>query len=348
MQNDRAAIPVKILTGFLGAGKTSLINQLLKQANCGPVAVIVNEFGQIGLDKKLIKADGDKVIELENGCLCCTINSRLSETILMLLEKSPQQILIETSGIADPLPMINTLLGDPALSRKIKFAGLYCVFDTLHGAETLSRHIEAKNQLTLADRIVLTKLDLAKDRNQAFEQADKLLGPIAPTAKIVSADEMIKNQPDLWEAEFSLHNKQQSNTHHPTSKHKIKALSLVHDHPIEGKALELFFDLLFSAHQPDKGQHIIRFKALVMLKRQKQLLEIHGVNGVLSRPMPYARSESDTPIQSRLVILYQGLEEKTIWQWFNASIDKPASDTPDRQALTGNPLAIVGFSTLPK
>ncbi|MBN8909133.1 MAG: GTP-binding protein, partial [Rhodospirillales bacterium] len=160
-------IPVSIVTGFLGSGKTTLIGRILRDPGFARTAVIVNEFGEIGLDHSLIARSDEKLLALTTGCLCCAVRSDLTETLLDLQARRAagsadyDRVLIETSGLADPAPILHALMTDPAITDHHVPDTLLTVVDTVFGAATLLRHPEARRQVALADVLVLSKTDLA-------------------------------------------------------------------------------------------------------------------------------------------------------------------------------------------
>ena len=184
-------LPVAVLTGFLGSGKTTLLNRLLKHPGLGETAVIVNEFGEIGIDNALIeKLDGNTVL-LDSGCLCCTVREDLANTMRDLFVKRLRgeipmfkNLLIETTGLADPAPIIHTLMTDPLISTRFRLDSVVSTVDAVNGMATLNNHQEAVKQAAMADRIVVTKTDIAKpDDIAALLLRLKAINPAAPVLR---------------------------------------------------------------------------------------------------------------------------------------------------------------------
>src|SRR5580700_10844632 len=163
-----ARIPVTVVTGFLGSGKTTLIRELLGKPEGADTAVVVNEYGEAGIDNALLRASSDATVLLGNGCICCTVRTDLQESLRTLFADrargavpSFRRVIIETSGLADPGPVLQTFASDRALGQEFHLQALIAVIDAPNGARNLASAPEAREQVALADRIVLTKTDLA-------------------------------------------------------------------------------------------------------------------------------------------------------------------------------------------
>ncbi|MBD0275950.1 MAG: GTP-binding protein, partial [Acetobacteraceae bacterium] len=157
-------IPVLVLTGFLGAGKTTLLGRLLREPAWADTAVVVNEFGEVALDHALVAASEDTLVSLSTGCFCCAARGGLAETLLDLRRRREAgtvpryaRVVVETSGLADPVPILHALLTDAALAAAHRLHSVVALVDALHGEAALDRHPEARRQAMLADRLVLTK-----------------------------------------------------------------------------------------------------------------------------------------------------------------------------------------------
>src|SRR5580698_1724016 len=180
-----ARIPVSIVTGFLGAGKTTLIRALLDSPEGADTALIINEYGEIGIDNALLRASSDATVLLGNGCLCCLARSDLQETLRALFADrargavpSFRRVVIETSGLADPSPLLQTFASDRALGQEFHLQALVTVIDAPNGARNLASAPEAREQIALADRIVLTKTDLADPAGLIAQLAELTAAPV--------------------------------------------------------------------------------------------------------------------------------------------------------------------------
>ena len=362
MTDFKNRIAVTIFTGFLGSGKTTLLNRVLKDPLLTDTAVIVNEFGEVGIDNLLVEQADDGVIELSNGCLCCTMRGQLVDSLASLVDrlqtgriKRLKHVVIETTGLADPAPILQALLGHPAMVQSFVIDGVITTVDAINGLETLARHKEARNQVAFADRIVLTKTDLVADKKTLEPLVDEL-GKLNPTAEILYSDaahcppsalvnigvfDLNKKAPDIknWLGKEEEH--EHHHHHHDVNRHSdtIHAFSLTHDKPVPYFALEAFIDLLRANH----GAQMLRMKGIVELEEDpSRPVVIHGVQTLFHPPVRLSGWPNDRH-ETRLVMITDGIDETTVREMFDAFLGKPVLDKADRAAMTDNPLAIPGL-----
>src|SRR5262245_35911698 len=179
-------IPVAVLTGFLGSGKTTLLRRLLQHPDFARTAVIINEFGEVGIDHDLVAASEESFVELLTGCLCCAVRGDLAQTLEDLLHRRDagtvaafERIVIETSGLADPAPILHTLMSDAGLAARLALAGVVATVDAVNGLATLEQYPQSVKQVALADRLILTKTDLAHAQNADLSARLAALNPSA-------------------------------------------------------------------------------------------------------------------------------------------------------------------------
>jgi G3E family GTPase len=376
-------IPVSILTGFLGAGKSTLLNRLLKDPAMRDAAVIINEFGEVSIDHLLVESSSDSIVQLSDGCLCCTVRGELMDTLAELLDalqtgrvKALSRVVIETTGLADPAPVLQSVLGHPVLSQSFQLEGVVTVVDAVNGLATLDTYPEAVRQVAVADRLILSKASLAD--SATLNKIRKRLSTLNPRAIITNGDSeeagsvaMLENglydptskTPDVarWlhdEAHADGHHhhghdghdhgrahEDHDHTHHhhdDVNRHgdTIRSFSIIHDGLIDARAFDMFIDLMRSAH----GEKMLRMKAIVGLTdRPDRPVVIHGVQSIFHPPHRLQAWPDPTDRRSRLVIITDGLDESYVRDLFDAFTGKVAVDRPDRQALEDNPLMVPGM-----
>ena len=303
-------IPVAVITGFLGSGKTTLLRAVLRDPAYAGSAVIVNEWGEIGLDHELLETGGENLLGLANGCLCCAMRGDLARTLLDLLARRKagsipafHRVLIETSGLADPGPILHTLLNDPALAENFRVEAVVTVVDAVLAEETIARHPEAAQQIILADRILLSKTDLVSDTTVLEERIAALnpgaprlravQGAIAPDALFASAA-----RPEAVAAWL------QANAL-PQARHSagVETISILRDAPIPAVILPLFLEAL-AEHA---GEKLLRMKGIVQVAESpEQPAILHGIRHVL-HPMQWLDAWPSADHRSRLVLIGQGI-----------------------------------------
>lgn len=348
-------IPVHILTGFLGAGKTTFLNDLLKDDAFSRTAVIVNEFGETGLDHLFIEGREDAVVELANGCLCCTIRGELADTLAGLPQDGVDRVIVETTGLADPVPVLQAIIADPRVAERFEAASLVTLVDALNAPVQLDEHIEAVRQVALADLLLITKLDMAPDgeraaRRHAIEtrlRAVNAAAPILERGAVALSPSLL--DPLRLRAAALLPPKHAHDHHHGHAPHdhdvsrhgdNIRSIVLRSEYPMPRRALDAFCELLASAH----SAHLLRLKGLVAIEGLEGPLVVHGIHGVFHEPEE-RRKWPDADHATRIVVIVQDMDPDFVARLFAGFANLPRIDTPDRAAMLDNPLAIGGFSS---
>ncbi len=298
--------PVSVVTGFLGSGKTTLIGRILRTPGYARTAVIVNEFGEIGLDHDLIAKSDETLLALTTGCLCCAVRGDLVETLLDLHvrrdagEIAYDRVLIETSGLADPAPILHALMTDPGIAATHRIDSVVTVADAVHGETTLDRHIEARRQAALADRLILSKSDIAGPAT-ALRARLAAMNPGAPLSLAADAG------PDTFFTAADADRRALRMMALPDfmARHSdgIETFVLQRDTPLPALALTL----LLQALTEHCGGKLLRMKGLVEIAEMPgQPAIVHGVQHVFAPPEFLPRWPSDDRT-TRMVFIGQGI-----------------------------------------
>lgn len=275
-------IPTSVITGFLGSGKTTLISRILRDPEFGRTAVIVNEFGEVGLDHQLIASSDDSVLMLNTGCLCCAVQSELAQTLTELLERRAagraefDRVLIETSGLSDPAPMLQVMMTDSRISEAYRVAAVVTLVDTVHGDTTLDERPEARNQIALADLLLFSKADLQAPTDLLLTKLT-MLNQSAPRMITTLADpSALFGVPGLTALSERLGRAKPQQGHGET-----ETFTVVRERPLPAVALTL----LLEAVVEHCGSGLLRLKGLVAIEEMPgRPAVIHGVRHVISPP----------------------------------------------------------------
>ena len=280
MENT-SQVPVTVLTGFLGAGKTTLLNRILTEQHGRKYAVIVNEFGEQGIDNDLVVDADEEVFEMNNGCICCTVRGDLIRILSGLMKRADKldAIIVETTGLADPAPVAQTFFVDQDVADRTKLDAIVTVADAVHLSSQLTEHHEAEEQIAFADVILLNKVDLVdesgldrvKDRIKKINPFAKIINTTrcsAPLDEVVglnafSLDRILEVEPDFLESD-----------HDHEHDDDVTSLSFVSDTPLDMDKFQDWFGNLLRT----KGQDILRSKGILNFKGEEERYVFQGVH----------------------------------------------------------------------
>jgi G3E family GTPase len=350
--SDRSSlIPVTVLTGFLGSGKTTVLNRLLKRIELTATAVIINEFGEVGLDHLLVERASEDFVVLNSGCLCCTVRGDLITTLRDLFLRRVrgeipefQRIVIETTGLADPAPVLHTLMTDPLIAARYRLDGVVATVDAVNGMRTLDGHAEAVKQAAVADRILLTKQDLASSDQVAaltarlrglnagtpiLPVADGAVDPAAifniglydPASKSVEVQRWLhdeayavehvhQHQHDHAHEAEDDHDHGHETGHHEVNRHddRIHAFCVVRDAPVLWDAFAAWLDIMAAM----RGDDLLRVKGIVnIVDRPGRPVVVHGVQHLFHPPTLLEAWPSEDH-RTRLVFIVRDIEREAI------------------------------------
>jgi G3E family GTPase len=356
--------PVNLVSGFLGSGKTTLLKRMLASPALADTAVLINEFGEVGLDHELIGRIDENTVLMQSGCLCCTIRGELADAIKSLHSRRARgeipvyrRLMIESTGLADPLPILTTITAEPALRHHYRLGLVVTTVDAVNGMGHLDRQPESMKQAAVADRLVVTKTDIADSRATADLVARlRRLNPAAPVR--FAADEDLDPEEligrDLFdiatkslevtrwfeeEAELRIDDDDHAHGHpharaHDPNRHgdDIRAFSFVFDEPIDWTAFGLWLSALLNRH----GEAILRVKGILSVAGESAPVAVNGVQQLVHAPTHLAGWPSGDR-RTRIVFICKGLGEAPIRRSFSAFVLKQKgnhiSDLQYRRAL---------------
>jgi G3E family GTPase len=358
--------PVTILTGFLGSGKTTLLNRAMRDPAMAKTAVVINEFGEVPLDHVLAAQSDDTIMVLENGCLCCTVFGDLVTTLNNLYHRREDgdilrfdHVVIETSGLADPSPLIQAFLSDPTLAGLYRIAAVIATVDAVNGPHTLDEHVESVRQVALADQIFITKLDLvdpekAKADEAALTARLRRLNPAArispidaqtfDIAAILRSDALAAggetDQVRAWlnaaaYEERDSHSHDHSHDHHDHGAHDhhhlhdrdIASFCFIRENPIPREALRLLLEAL----QQNLGPNLLRVKGLINVAEEPERpAVIQGAQHLLHN-LTFLERWPDADRRSRIVFITQNFDRAEVEDMI-ALLDRVATRTAAARA----------------
>jgi G3E family GTPase len=345
-------IPVTVLTGYLGAGKTTLLNRILTEDHGKRYAVIVNEFGEIGIDNDLVVGADEDVFEMNNGCVCCTVRGDLIRVVNGLMKRQRpgkpafDAIIVETTGLADPGPVAQTFFVDDEVKAKTQLDSVTALVDALHVMVRLDESKEAREQVAFADRLILNKTDLvAEDALASIEARLRALNPLAPIVRAERAnvpldqvlgvhafdlERILEVRPDFVNPPHGAHGHVHDETcghdhdhdhddHHDhgprghAHEDDIKGIALSLDRPLDGQKFTQWLDLLLGS----QGQNILRAKGIIDVKGEDRRLVFQAVHMILEGDLQKPWGEKERR-WSRAVFIGRDLDEADLRAGFEA------------------------------
>ena len=343
---SQARIPVTILSGFLGSGKTTVLNRLLRDPDMTDTAIIVNEFGEIGLDHLLVESSADQMVLMDNGCLCCSVRGDLADTLTNLMERAAageiptfSRVILETTGLADPAPIAQELLSNPSLANRAKLKAIIATVDSVVGLTTLDTYDEARCQVAMADLVLVTKSDLPNAKPDATVAAVAQLNPEAEIIVVsngrVSPEVILRAEsaaaPKVGKTEDRVHEHDDSHgdSHdhgHDHSGHNhaahdhaghdhsghghlwnIQSASIVIDTPLPWQVVRDWLEWLTAM----RGTDLLRIKGLLAIEGQSGPVLVQAVQHVFSPPV-VLRDWPDADHRSRIVLIARDIPEQAL------------------------------------
>ncbi|UWR66408.1 GTP-binding protein [Phaeobacter inhibens] len=369
---DGQRVPVTLLTGFLGAGKTTLLNHLIRDPQAGRIAVVMNEFGDVGLDHDLIEEATEETVLLQSGCLCCAILGDLAKTLGGLIENRSagtiqfDRVVIETSGIADPGPIVHTLASDFQIAQAFRLDGVVTLADAATGMKTLDQQFEAIHQVAMADVLILSKTDLVEPFDLSrFEnrleginasarriRADHgripvgaLFGLSAMREGVTTSDvdkwlgmtpELAKPDPLAGLSGFaatpaaSMTFNPSAPARHAHHDHRINSASIEVTEPIPANVFDFWLDTLIAL----KGPNILRMKGILHVEGLQYPFVFHGVQHIFDAPVPL-KNWSGADTTSRVVIIARDMPEADLKASLDMLLMRPAESTASKDLASG-------------
>ena len=303
MQQDNM-VPVTILTGFLGSGKTTLLNRILKEDHGHKIAVIENEFGEVGVDSDIIEKSDEQIVEMNNGCICCTVRGDLIKILGELKDKRASgrlkfdRVVIETTGMADPGPVAQTFFTDEDIGSYYLLDSILTVVDAKHAPQQLDEFHEAQEQVGFADRILLSKTDLVSEEDvRKLAERIKRMNPRAPVKQVHFGNAPIAEVLDIrgfnLNAILELDPAFLSDTHHEHHD-EVESFVFRSEKPFDGDKLEQFLSGMIQVYGPD----LLRYKGVLWMKGKHNRVVFQGVHMMMGGDVgkPWAKGEKKSSV----------------------------------------------------
>jgi G3E family GTPase len=297
-------VPVTILTGFLGSGKTTLLNRILKEDHGHRIAVIENEFGEVGVDSEIIEKSEEQIVEMNNGCICCTVRGDLIKILGDLKDKRASgklkfdRVVIETTGMADPGPVAQTFFTDEDIGNYYLLDSILTVVDAKHAQKQLDEFHEAQEQVGFADRILLSKTDLVSDEDvKKLAERIRRMNPRAPVKKVHFGNAPIAEVLDIrgfnLNAILELDPSFLVDAHHEHHD-EVESFVFRSDKPFDGDKLEQFLSGMIQVYGPD----LLRYKGVLWMKGKNNRVVFQGVHMMMGGDVgkPWAKGEKKTSV----------------------------------------------------
>jgi len=301
---EQDMVPVTILTGFLGSGKTTLLNRILKEDHGRRIAVIENEFGEVGVDNEIIESGDEQIVEMNNGCICCTVRGDLIRILGTLKEKRDQgalkfdRVVIETTGMADPGPVAQTFFTDEEIGNYYLLDSIITLVDAKHAPKQLDEFHEAQEQVGFADRILLSKTDLTKeDETEQLIKRLKRMNPRAPIKKVhfgnAPLDEVLDIRGFNLNAILELDPEFLSSLQHEHHD-EVESFVFRSDKPFDGQKLEQFLSGMIQVYGPD----LLRYKGILWMRGNNRRVVFQGVHMMMGGDMgkPWTKGEKKSSL----------------------------------------------------
>lgn len=345
---------VNLLTGFLGSGKTTLLKRLLADPSLADAAVLINEFGETGLDHHLVERIDENMVLLQSGCVCCTVRGELADAIRDLLSKRDRgivppfrRLVIESTGLADPFPVLSTLKADPVLRHHFKAGSVIATVDAVNGMRSLDTYLESNRQAAVADRIVVTKTDLVPDTGALIGRLRRInpdcaiidaRDPALSAGALLSDDDRSRGSQSQSASGFyceeSLELTDAEGNPHSA---RFRSFSISVDRPVDWTAFGIWLTMLINRH----GEQVLRVKGIINIAGEERPVAIHGVQHLVHPPV-HMEAWPSADRRSHIVFIVDGLDPGLIKRSFEAFtlVKRAADGGPQREVPDEGPMMV--------